>query len=181
MRVRGRYNTPDSRLSGVGAHSGVSTAAAVPHPFLEIRVDTISRVASASVDETAPVGGAGALRADSASQVSLSLAIEIAPFTLAEGVVETAMLAASERLEREFLRGTEGYLGRAVSQLAEGRWADIVLWRSPEHAAAVLPKIPESAACAAYFGCMVGADPADPTHGVSIFRAVRRYGALAAA
>lgn len=118
---------------------------------------------------------------DSATQVGLSLAIEIAPFTLAEGVAETAMLEASERLEREFLRGTEGYLGRAVSQLADGRWADIVLWRSPEHAAAVLPKIPESAACAAYFGCMVGADPGDPTHGVSIFRAVRRYGALAAA
>lgn len=110
-----------------------------------------------------------------------SLAIEIAPFTLAEGVDEAAVLAASERLEREFLHGTDGYLGRAISQLPDGRWADVVLWRSPAHAEAILPRIPESAACAAYFGCMVGADPADPSHGISVFRAVRTYGALASA
>jgi len=117
---------------------------------------------------------------DAKSEVEKSLAIEIAPFTLADGVDEATMLAASERLEREFLRGTEGYLGRATSQLPDGRWADVVLWRSRAHAEAILPRIPESAACAAYFGCMVGADPADPVHGVSLFRAVRTYGALAA-
>lgn len=131
--------------------------------------------------ETSTIATPEARTARPDPEAAPSLAIEIAPFTLAEGVDEAAMLAASERLEREFLRGTDGYLGRAVSQLPDGRWADVVLWRSPEHAAAVLPRIPESAACAAYFGCMVGADPSDPAHGVSVFRAVRTYGALTAA
>ncbi len=108
-----------------------------------------------------------------------SLAIEIAPFTLADGVDEAAMLAASERLEAEFLRPAAGYLGRALSRLGDGRWADIVLWRSAEDAAAVMPQVSASEACSAYFGCMVGADPTDPSHGVSIFQAVRTYGVLA--
>ena len=111
--------------------------------------------------------------------LSPSLAIEVAPFTLQSGVAETALFAASERLEAEFLRVADGYLGRALSQLPDGRWADILLWRSAEDAAAILPRVPESAACGAYFSCMVGANPDDAGHGVSIFRAMRTYGALA--
>jgi hypothetical protein len=63
--------------------------------------------------------------------------------------------------------------------LADERWADIVLRRSAEDAAAILPRVPESGACSAYFGCMVGADPADPAHGVSLVRAVRTSGSFA--
>lgn len=108
-----------------------------------------------------------------------TLAIEFAPFTVAPGVDEAALIAASERLEREFLASAPGYLGRTLARLDGGRWADIVLWRSPEDAAAVLPRIPGSAACGAYFSCMVAADPHDPGAGVSLFRAVRAYGAFA--
>jgi hypothetical protein len=104
-----------------------------------------------------------------------SLTIEVAPFTLREGVDEAAMLAASERLEREFLAGAPGYLGRSVSRTDDGRWADIVLWRSAEDVAALMPRIPHSDACAAYFSCMVGADTMEPGSGVELFRSVRRY------
>ncbi len=107
-----------------------------------------------------------------------SLAIEIAPFTLNADVSEQQLLAASERLDQEFLQHQPGYLGRATSQLPDGRWADIVLWRSADHATAILPLIPQSDACASYFACMQGADTSDPAHGVQVFRAVRAYGVL---
>lgn len=105
-----------------------------------------------------------------------SLAIEIAPFTLNPDISEEQLLLASDRLEQEFLLHRDGYLGRATSQLPDGRWADIVLWRSSAHAAAVLPLIPHSDACAAYFSCMKGADTSDPAHGVQLFQAIRSYG-----
>jgi hypothetical protein len=107
-----------------------------------------------------------------------SLAIEVAPFALKPNVTEEQLLVASERLEREFLQHQSGYLGRATSRLANGRWADIVLWRSEEHAMAILPLIPQNDACAAYFSCMQGADTSDPAHGVQLFRAVRSFGAF---
>lgn len=110
--------------------------------------------------------------------MSPSLAIEIAPFTLNPGVTEAQLLAASDRLETDFLQHREGYLGRATSRLPDGRWADIVMWRSADHAAAVLPLIPQSDACAMYFACMQGADTSDPAHGVQVFRAIRAYGVL---
>jgi hypothetical protein len=113
--------------------------------------------------------------------MSSSLVVEVAPFTLADGVDEAQLLQASERLEREFLSQADGYLGRVLGRLDDRQWADIVLWESEQHAAAVMPRISSSAACSAYFGCMVGANPEDPGHGVSLFRAVRTYGSVAPA
>ncbi len=107
-----------------------------------------------------------------------SLAIEFAPFALNPDVTEEQLLSASERLEREFLQYQSGYLGRATSRLSNGRWADIVLWRSEEHAMAILPLISQNDACAAYFSCMNGADTSDPAHGVQVFRAIRSFGLL---
>jgi hypothetical protein len=107
-----------------------------------------------------------------------TLAVEIAPFTLKADITETALFEHSDRLEREFLSKMPGYLGRSLARLGEGQWADIVLWRSEEHAAAVMPLVHASSACAAYFHCMVGADVQDAGAGVSLFRAVRTYGAL---
>lgn len=110
--------------------------------------------------------------------MSPSLVIELAPFSLALNTSESDLLAHSERLEREFLSQRPGYLGRALTQLKDGRWADVVLWASQEAADAVMAHVPDSAACAAYFGCMAGADPADPASGVTHFRSRATYGVL---
>lgn len=111
--------------------------------------------------------------------MTTTLAIEIAPFRLAAGTDEATLLEASERLEREFLSRADGYLGRSLSRLPDGRWADVVLWRSVEQAEAAMGRVSESHACSAYFGCMLSEDTADPANGVSLFRAIRTYGSLA--
>lgn len=108
-----------------------------------------------------------------------TLTIELAPFALAEGITESELLAASERLEREFLRQRLGYLGRALSRLPNGRWTDVVLWDSIENAEAAMAHVSDSAACAAYFGCMAAADSSDPASGVTHLSARQTFGAFA--
>lgn len=105
--------------------------------------------------------------------------VELAPFVPKPGVTEAEVLAAAERMEHEFLSQQPGYLGRAVTCGADGRWMDVVLWADHAAAQAILPKIPLSAACAAYFACMAGADHADPAGGVTFLYAMRTFGRLA--
>lgn len=105
-----------------------------------------------------------------------SLVIEVAPFNLASGVPEATLLAASDRLEREFLSKADGYIGRMLVQKDKEAWADIVLWQSAAHAEKAMAVIASSEACGQYFKCMAAADHNDPDHGVTLFEMVRRYG-----
>ena len=104
--------------------------------------------------------------------MSSGLVIELASFSMVPGVAEHELLAASERLEREFLSSAPGYLGRALSKLEDDTWMDVALWASEEDANAILSRLPENAAAGAYFSFMHGASL---TH----LHAVRRFGAFA--
>lgn len=110
--------------------------------------------------------------------MSPPIAVELAPFTLAEGVSESALLAASDRLEREFLVHADGYLGRMLLRQDARAWLDIVFWRSAAHAAQAMERAAANEACGAYFQCMHAADHDDPSQGVTVLEAVKRYGAV---
>ena len=101
--------------------------------------------------------------------------VEWAPFRLADGVDEGALLEASAALQRDFLRHQPGFLRRELLRAAGGGWVDLVFWASQDAADAVVPAIAASPACHAYFRLMVGADPADPAAGVQHLRRVRVY------
>lgn len=103
------------------------------------------------------------------------MAIEMAPFRLAAGVGEDALLEASGRLEREFLAMTDGYLGRVLLRRSPDQWCDMVFWATPEHAATAMAAAAASEPCGAYFACMLAEDHADPSNGVTLFDAVRWY------
>jgi len=108
------------------------------------------------------------------------IAIELAPFTLASGLSEAALLAASDRLEQEFLARAEGYLGRMLVRKDGRNWLDIVFWQSSAHAAKAMEQAAASEVCGAYFQCMAAADHDDPSQGVTMFETVKRYGAVPA-
>jgi len=110
--------------------------------------------------------------------MNADLTIEMATFTMADGFTEEALLAASEKLEREFLSRTDGYMGRVLVRKDAGGWADIVFWQSEAHASKAMEAVASSAACRAYFECMKEADHDDPHNGVSLFRAVKTYGSF---
>ncbi len=107
------------------------------------------------------------------------LVIELAPFNVASGVTREALLEASERLERDFLSKADGYLGRVLVQKDSSTWADIVFWRSGEHAAKAMQAAASSEACRAYFECMAAEDHDEPAKGVTLYRSLKTYGAMA--
>jgi len=108
--------------------------------------------------------------------MSGEMTIELAPFHIADGATIDQLMQASERLERDFLAEAEGYLGRVLVQTDAGTWADMVFWRSREHASKAMEAAASSAACRGYFECMVAEDHDDPAKGVSLYRAVKAYG-----
>jgi hypothetical protein len=104
--------------------------------------------------------------------------VELAPFSLAEGVTNDALLSASRRLETEVLTRMDGYIGRVLLQTADSLWADMVFWRTREAAEAMLEVAMESKACRDYFACMADADPAHPGNGVAHYRVIQGYGGI---
>lgn len=105
-----------------------------------------------------------------------TFAVELAPFTLADGIPEETLLAASDQLETEFLAKTDGYLGRMLLKTDRRRWTDIVFWQSAAHAKQAMKQVASSEACARYFAYMVTENHHDLDHEVTLFQAVRRYG-----
>ena len=104
--------------------------------------------------------------------------VELAPFSLAEGVTNDALLSASRRLETEVLTRMDGYIGRVLLQTADSLWADMVFWRTREAAEAMLEVAMESKACRDYFACMADADPSQPGNGVAHYRVIQGYGGI---
>jgi len=104
-----------------------------------------------------------------------SLVVEWAPFRLAPGVDEVALLEASEALQRDFLAQQPGFLRRELLRGPDGQWADLVYWEDEAAATQVIKAVSASPVCHAYFQLMEGADIADAGAGVFHARRVRVY------
>lgn len=76
--------------------------------------------------------------------------LEIALFKLREGVSEAQLLAASERVDREFLAHEEGLLGHALLKGADGLYADLAFADSQPRAEAICAKWTANAVAADY-------------------------------
>lgn len=101
--------------------------------------------------------------------------VEWAPFTLAQGVDEAALLAASDALQEAFLAGRPGFVRRELLRGSDGQWVDLVEWESEEAAARAVEDAARSEACFRYFRIMAGADQAEPGAGVLHFARVKAY------
>jgi len=101
--------------------------------------------------------------------------VEWAPFRLAPGTDETALLEASEALQRDFLRHQPGFVRRELLRDADGQWVDLVVWKDHPSAMAAMSAAGSSAACHAYFHLMEGGDNMDAGTGVLHLHRVRVY------
>lgn len=110
--------------------------------------------------------------------MSAQYVVEYAPFTLAKGVSEEALLAASKRLEDEMLARMQGYRGRVLVKKSAQEWADLVFWQDRETADRAMQHAKESQICAAYFSLMDMTGVSDPNGGVTHFAAVQSYGGV---
>ena len=84
--------------------------------------------------------------------------LEWAPFRLREGVDETTLLRASERLQRDFLARQEGFLRRELIKGAEGSYVDLVWWESFAVSQAAMRRAASSPAHQAYLALTDGAN-----------------------
>lgn len=73
--------------------------------------------------------------------------VVIAPGRLKDGVTEEAMLAASDRFQREFVVHHPGILRRVVVAGDDGRYADIVFFSDEAAIAEVMAAEQESEVC----------------------------------
>jgi hypothetical protein len=103
------------------------------------------------------------------------MVVEWAPFRLAPGAEEAALLEASEILQRDFLQRQPGFVRRELLRGADGQWVDLVVWRDKPSAMLALSAAGSSAACHAYFHLMVGGDTMDASTGVLHLHLVRDY------
>lgn len=104
------------------------------------------------------------------------IAVEWAPFTLADGANEERLLRASEALQADFLGRQAGFIRRELIHGPDGQWVDIVHWESIEAAETAMRNAAESPVCREYFHLMKSADHNDAAGGVTLFVLRRTYG-----
>ncbi len=101
--------------------------------------------------------------------------IEWAPFELAEGYDEKALLQASATLQKDFLSKQKGFIRRELLRGKGKQWVDLVYWQSREDAEQAHQNAASSAVCRNYFQCMLAADHDDPSAGVFHFERIETY------
>jgi len=86
--------------------------------------------------------------------MSNQLTIEWTPFEILPDTTETQLVEAAKKVETDFLANAEGFVRRELLKKDEKNWVDLVYWRSPEAAKAVMQDVYQSEVCMAYFSLM---------------------------
>jgi hypothetical protein len=85
--------------------------------------------------------------------------IVIAPGRLKDGITEEAMLAASDRFQREFVVDHPGVLRRVLVTEANGQYADIVFFADETAVEAVMAAEQTSEVCHQFMSLWDGDEP----------------------
>lgn len=86
--------------------------------------------------------------------MNANVVVELAPFSVAEGVTDERLIAASEDLQAEFLSNQKGFIRRELLR-GEGReWMDLVVWADKASAAAAIENAAQSPVCFRFFELM---------------------------
>ncbi|MDQ2692474.1 MAG: hypothetical protein M3Y68_10615 [Chloroflexota bacterium] len=101
--------------------------------------------------------------------------IEFAPFTLAEGVDEPTLFAASDALHTEFLSRQSGFIRRDLLKTGDGIWADIIYWDSRESVEHALQQAPSNPAALQYFQLMANTSQEDTNGGMILLSIAKSY------
>jgi hypothetical protein len=109
------------------------------------------------------------------SQFQATHTVEWAPFTLAEGVDEATLLAASDLLQRDFLSKQPGFLHRELLKGAANQWVDIIHWESRALVEQAMRNAQTSPVCHSYFALMAPDVQDEASGGISLFEQVQRY------
>lgn len=101
--------------------------------------------------------------------------IEFAPFTLAEGVDESTLMAASDALQAEFLTQQKGFIKRDLVRIADDKWADVLYWDNKESVEQAMQAAPQHPAAIKYFQLMANTGQNDPAAAMMFLSVVKSY------
>jgi hypothetical protein len=93
------------------------------------------------------------------------LIIEWAPFKLAEGVDQTALIVAADDLQTGFFAWQSGFIRRELLHAGGRQYAEIIYWHSRADAEAAGKLVMQSPIAQAYFQLIDPPDDADPSGG----------------
>lgn len=108
-------------------------------------------------------------------QSSKGQIVELAPFTLKNGVTEVSLFEASETLQKGFLAKQTGFIKRELVKKQTGEYLDIVYWDNQENADKASQNAMKSPVCFAYFHLMKEVGQSDPNAAVSNFVIINEY------
>jgi hypothetical protein len=111
--------------------------------------------------------------------VTTALIIELATINLADGKTEADLIEASKIFQNELLDHQPGFVRRELVRQSEGKYIDIVHWRSQEDMNNVMQVIESSTAVQGYFSVMEF-DPENPNNGVEHYSSIAVYRSLGA-
>ncbi|MFN9110085.1 MAG: antibiotic biosynthesis monooxygenase family protein [Bacteroidota bacterium] len=101
--------------------------------------------------------------------------VEVAPFTIKQGVTETQLMKASDSLNIQFLEKQRGYIKRELLDEGDRRYLDIIHWATKEDAQAALRASETCQPCSQFFELMEMANTANPSDGVKHMRSVASW------
>jgi len=101
--------------------------------------------------------------------------IEFAFFTLAEGVDESILIAASDALQKEFLSQQRGFIKRDLVRVADNKWADVIYWESRESVEQAMQTAPKNPAALRYFQLMANTEHSDPSAEIMLMSVAKSY------
>jgi len=101
--------------------------------------------------------------------------IEFAPFTLADGVDNASLWAASDTLQAEFLSQQPGFVKRDLLKSADGKWVDVIYWESMESVEQAMQNAPGNPAALKYFQLMSSSEQDDPSANMLLLSVARTY------
>lgn len=101
--------------------------------------------------------------------------VELAPFTLQDGVSEAMLLEASHAVQKEFVEKQPGFIKRELIRKSEKEYMDLAHWVGKEHAKKTAQRAFENPVCLKFFSLMKDVDPNDPNAGVLYYDLVSSY------
>lgn len=101
--------------------------------------------------------------------------IEFAPFTLAEGVDEPTLFAASDALQTEFLSRQSGFIRRDLLKAGDHKWADVIYWDSRESVEHAMQQASNNPAALQYFQLMENTGQEDTSGGMMLLSIAKSY------
>ena len=110
-----------------------------------------------------------------AASLQQEFVVELAPFTLKEGITESKLLEASRAVQENFVEQQPGFIKRELVRKSGKAYLELVYWESQEHAEQAAQKAMNSPVCLDFFSLMEESEATEAGGGITYYKHVSTY------